>query len=40
MTLLVIEEDLFHDRKQKEVIRSSTDASIKCEGSERHSRGK
>lgn len=38
-TLLTIEEDLFYERKFKEVMMDSMDASSKLEGNERHARG-
>lgn len=37
--LLRIEEDMFHDRKRKEIMGSPSDASLKLEGDERHARG-
>ena len=38
-TLLLIEEDLFHDRMRKEVMKDSKEASLRSEGNDRHSRG-
>jgi hypothetical protein len=38
-TLLRFEEDMFHDRKRKEHIKSPAQASHKCEGMERHTQG-
>jgi hypothetical protein len=37
--LLTIEEDIFHERMRKEVMCDSHDASLKCEGSNRHQKG-
>ena len=38
-TLLQIEEDLFFDRMRKEVMRDSSEVSLKQEGTDRHTRG-
>ena len=38
--LLSFEEDMFHDRKRKEVLLSPTDATLKVEGTSRHISGK
>ena len=38
-TLLKIEEDMFYDRMNKEVMKDSGEASLKREGTERHDRG-
>ena len=38
-TLLKMEEDLFHQRMTKEVMKDSWDASLKREGSEQHHQG-
>ena len=36
---LNVEDDIFHDMKRKEYLRSAKDASYKCEGNERHALG-
>lgn len=38
-TLLGFEEDMFHNRKRKEHFGSPLDASLKCEGTARHTQG-
>ena len=38
-TLVKLEEDMFHDRKRKEYMKSPTDATRKCDGTERHKHG-
>ena len=35
-----IEEDMFYERKRKEVMLTPKDASLKSEGEERHARGR
>ena len=37
--LLKIEEDMFHDRMRKEVMKTPQEALLKVEGEEHHERG-
>ena len=37
-TLLLFEEDMFHDRKYNEIMSSPEQISLKQEGTERHSK--
>ena len=37
---MTIEEDMFYDRKRKEVMSTPKDASLKLEGKERHIHGR
>ena len=38
--LLKIEEDMFHERKRKEIMLTPVQATLKVDGAERHKNGK
>ena len=38
--LLRIEEDMFFERKRKEIMSTASDASVKVDGEQRHTHGK